>query len=103
MPGAAWVEGVVDGPCTGHCTRERARAPPRSPGVVLRLIGVAAVLCGGAVFVVVVWRFLLYTGDGGTMNDPGGAWTITWVALLTVAAGITILTVARKREPEPRS
>jgi hypothetical protein len=69
------------------------------PGVVVRLIGVAAILSGGAVFLVVVWRFLGYSSNGGSMNDPGGAWAITWVALLTVVTGIVILSVARKREP----
>ena len=80
-----------------------ARSEPASnsrwPGIVLRFVGVAAVVSGGVVLAIVVWRFLLYSGDGGVMNDPGGAWAITRVTLLTVAAGITILSVARKREP----
>jgi hypothetical protein len=68
-------------------------------GVVVRLIGVAAILSGGAVLLTLVWRFLGYSYNGGSMNDPGGAWAITRVALLTVVTGIVILSVARKREP----
>jgi hypothetical protein len=69
------------------------------PGVVLRLVGVAAAVSGGVVLAIVVWRFLVDTSYGGELRDAGGAWAITRVALLAGAAGIAILSVAHKYEP----
>src|SRR5262245_858446 len=69
--------------------------------VVARLIGVAAILSGGAVVVIVVQRLFVYSANGGVLTDAGSVWAITWVALLTVVAGISILTVAWRREPRP--
>jgi hypothetical protein len=81
--------------------REHSSTVVGCPGKVLRSTGVAAVMSGGVVLGVVVWRFQTYTDEGAALQSSDPVWAIVGVALLSAAIGIAILRVARRTEPRP--